>query len=177
MSISYQRNFTIGLRETQEFYLTLELGRWRGGIAGFGVAGALVALLYTGQAALTTPLRALAVLGGGAAAMLAAVLVLTLSICGRVRGQIRRSGREHYVQQTQIDGFGVHVTVDKGQARLGFDKLVRVRETRRAFYLFLSDNQAWILPKAQMEDRAGECRQLRELFRTVVERGRLRLKK
>ena len=48
--------------------------------------------------------------------------------------------------------FGVRVTVGKDKARLTFEKLARVQETRRAFYLFLSDTQAWILPKSQIEE-------------------------
>lgn len=104
-------------------------------------------------------------------------LFLAVSTCLRVRAQLRRSGRERYVQETEIDGFGVRVTVGKDRAKLGFDKLRRVQETRGAFYLFLSDSQAWILPKAQMEDRAAECAQLRQIFHTVIERGRLRLRK
>ena len=44
--MSYRRNFTIGRRETRNFYLTLVLGSWRKGIAGFGAVGALAALLY-----------------------------------------------------------------------------------------------------------------------------------
>ena len=69
------------------------------------------------------------------------------------------------------------MTVGKNRAKMGFDKLVRVRETAGAFYLFIADNQAWILPKAQMEDRDEECRQIRRIFHTVVEKGRLKLKK
>ncbi len=147
--MSYRRNFTIGRRETRNFYLTLVLGSWRKGIAGFGAA----------------------------AGMGLSTLFLAVSTCLRVRAQLRRSGRERYVQETEIDGFGVRVTVGKDRAKLGFDKLRRVQETRGAFYLFLSDSQAWILPKAQMEDRAAECAQLRQIFRTVIERGRLRLRK
>ena len=67
-------------------------------------------------------------------------------------------------QETEINGFGVHVTVGKDRGKMGFEDLLRVRETRKAFYLFLSENQAWILPKAQMEDREGDCARLRELF-------------
>ena len=102
---------------------------------------------------------------------------LVLSTSGRVKNEVRRSGRDSYVQETEIDGFGVHVTVGKNRSKMGFDKLVRVRETAGAFYLFIADNQAWILPKAQMEDRDEECRQIRGIFHTVVEKGRLKLKK
>ena len=177
--MSYRRDFTIGLREAQQFQLMLVLDRWRGGIFGFGAVGALVAWMYLSlpETPPALPVR----LGAAAAAAVltaaAAALILTVSTLSRVRRQVRSSGRESYVQETEIDGFGVRVTVGKDRARLSFDRLVRVRETRRAFYLFIAEHQAWILPKAQMEDREAECRQVREIFRTVLERGRLRLRK
>ena len=68
--MSYQRDFTIGLRETQDFYLSLVLGRWRKGIAGFALVGALAALLYTLNAAFSLPVQAAAVLAGGVTALM-----------------------------------------------------------------------------------------------------------
>ena len=173
--MSYRRDFTIGLRETRNFYLTLVLGSWKKGILAFGLVGALAVVLYLPQGA--PALQVLAVLAGAAAAMGLITLWLAVSTCVKVRSQRRRSGRGSYVQETEIDGFGVHVAVGKDRAKLGFDRLRRVQETRGAFYVYISDNQAWILPKAQMEDRAAECAQLRQIFQTVVERGRLRLRK
>ena len=155
----------------------LVLEKWRKGLLGFGLAGALASCLYSGLLTLPPYLQVLAAASGAAAAILAAVAALVLSTSGRVKNEVRRSGRDSYVQETEIDGFGVHVTVGKNRAKMGFDKLVRVRETAGAFYLFIADNQAWILPKAQMEDRDEECRQIRRIFHTVVEKGRLRLKK
>ena len=175
--MSYRRDFTIGLGETRRFYLMLTLGKWKRGLLGFGLAGALTGYLYAGLLALPPYLQAMAILAGALAAALAAALALVLSTSGKVKNEARRSGRDSYVQETEIDGFGVHVTVGKNRAKMSFDKLVRVRETAGAFYLFISDNQAWILPKAQMEDREEECRQIRRIFSAVVEKGRLRLKK
>lgn len=174
---SYRRDFTIGLRETQDFYLALALGRWRKGILGFALAGALAGFMYTAGAGIGWGLRAAAVLGTAAAAAAVTALVLTVSTLLRVKNQVKSSGREAYVQETEINGFGVHVTVGKDKAKLGFSDLLRVQETGKAFYLFLSDSQAWILPKKQMEDPQSECARLRELFTTVIERGRLKLKK
>ena len=77
----------------------------------------------------------------------------------------------------EIDGFGVRVTARGRQSRVGFDKLMRVEETGKAIYLYLSANRAWILPKDQMEDPRGECARLRALFSTVIESRRLKLKK
>ena len=65
----------------------------------------------------------------------------------------------------------------KDNAKVNFDQLYQVRETGRAFYIFLSANQAWLLPKAQMEDAAAESAQLREIFRAVVPSKQLKLKK
>ena len=155
----------------------LVLEKWRKGLLGFGLAGALAGYLYSGLLTRPPYLQVLAAASGAAAAILAAVAALVLSTSGRVKNEVRRSGRDSYVQETEIDGFGVHVTVGKNRAKMGFDKLVRVRETAGAFYLFIADNQAWILPKAQMEDRDEECRQIRRIFHTVVEKGRLKLKK
>ena len=174
---AYQRDFTIGLRETMDFYTFLTMRHWRKGFAGFGAAGALAGLLYAMAAALDPLWQATAAAGGAVAGVCASVLAVAISTRYRVKGQVRRSGRERYVQETEINGFGVHVTVGKNRAKMGFDKLVRVRETAGAFYLFIADNQAWILPKNQMEDRDEECRQIRGIFHTVVEKGRLKLKK
>ena len=44
--MSYRRDFTIGLRETRRFYLMLVLEKWRKGLLGFGLAGALAGYLY-----------------------------------------------------------------------------------------------------------------------------------
>lgn len=172
--MSYQHDFTIGLRETQDFYLSLVLGRWRKGIAGFALVGALAALLYTLNAAFSLPVQAVIVLAGALAGAGITVLVLVISTLTRVREQVRRSGRVSYIQETEINGFGVHVAVGKDRAKMDFMDLLRVQETRKAFYLFLSENQAWILPKAQME--AGDPEQLRRIFSTVIERGKLKLK-
>lgn len=173
--MSYCRDFTIGLRETQDFYLSLTLRHWRKGIAGFAVAGALAALLYTADPALTLPVRAALTAGAALAGAAIAALALAVSTRRKVKRQVRLSGRKSYVQSTEINGFGVHVSVGKDRAKMAFENLVRVRETRKAFYLFLSEQQAWILPKAQMEDPAADTERLRTLFRAVIERQRLHL--
>ncbi|MDE7261929.1 MAG: hypothetical protein K2N78_07740, partial [Oscillospiraceae bacterium] len=108
--MSYHRDFTIGKRETLDFYLSLVLRRWRGGILGFGAAGALAALLYTRGFSL--PVRAGLMAAGAAAFMLLAALWLVLSTRRTVKEHLRQSGRESYVQETDISGLGIRVAVD-----------------------------------------------------------------
>lgn len=109
--MSYQRDFTIGLRETQDFYLTLVIGNWRRGIAGFGLVGALVAWMYLQWAGMDAAWMAPVLLASAAASMLAVTLGLYLVTRQKVRSQLRASGRGSYLQQTEIGGFGVRVTV------------------------------------------------------------------
>ena len=175
----YSRDFTITRLDTQRFYQMLVLRRWRKGILGFAVVGALVGKLYLDWLGFT--------LGGVEMVfflVLAGVLtslLITLGMVIRTRSNVskmmRKKGRESYVQQTRIDGFGVHVTVEQDNAKLRFEEICRVEETSDAFYIFLTEQDAWILPKSQMEDTEAECRAVREIFSRVVAPKRLKLQK
>lgn len=175
----YKRDFVISFRETRDFYLRLALRSWTKGFWGFGIVGALVTAVYWEFLALPggAYLEVLAAVIMGLVVVAAAMLSMCVTTSRRVRRDFRRSGRDSYVQHTEIDGFGVRVTVDSRQAKVGFDKLMKVEETGKAFYLYLAANQAWLLPKDQMEDPASESAALRQLFSTVVESRRLKLKK
>ena len=177
--MDYQRDFVIGLREVRRFYLGLALRTRTGALWAFGAVGALLGWLYGELLELPggAPLRVAVALGTRLLVVVTALISLCLTTAGRVRRDLRREGGESYVQRVEIDGFGVRVTARGRQSRVGFDKLMRVEETGKAIYLYLSANRAWILPKDQMEDPRGECARLRALFSTVIESRRLKLKK
>ena len=177
--MDYKRDFVIGLRETRDFYRRLTLRSWWKGIVGFGLAGGLTAWYYMAMLKLqvSAPAEVLITIAAALVVMALVAGIISLATNGKVSREARRTGRERYVQHTRIDGFGVHVTVEDREARLGFDKLMKVEETGRAFYLYLAENQAWILPKDQMKDRETEYAQLRKLFSAVIESKRLKLKK
>ena len=174
----YSRDFTIEKQHLQRFYQMLVLRRWRKGVVGFAVVGALVLKLYMdwlGFELGTIGMAAMMALGG----LLTAVFI-TVGIMLRTRGNVsqmmRKKGKASSVQQVRIDGFGVHVTVGEEKSKLAFDKLKLVRETKDAFYLFVTDNDAWIMPKEQMEDPEEECRAVREIFSKVVAPSRRKMK-
>ena len=100
----YHWDFTIGKRETLDFYLSLVLRRWRGGIAGFGAVGALAALLYTGLAEFSLPVRIGLMAAGAAAFMLLVTLWLVISTRRKVTEQLRRSGS----RQNEHRSFRLH---------------------------------------------------------------------
>ena len=173
----YSRDFTITEAEMQKFYRMLVLQRWGKGVLGFGVVGALVGKLYISW--LDLPLEG----GWAVAAMvltgIVTMLFVTLGVIFRtrrnVRASIRRKRQGSYVQCTEIDGFGVHVTVGDEKAKMSFEKLHLVRETKDAFYLFLTPGDAWILPKGQMENAEEESAVIRGIFSKVIEPKRRKL--
>lgn len=114
--MSYHRDFTIGRRETLDFYLSLVLRRWRRGILGFGAVGALAAFLYTGRAQFSLPVRAGLMAAGALVFMLAVTQWLVLTTSAKVGSQLRRSGQagdgdqrprrpRHRGQKPREDGF------------------------------------------------------------------------
>mgnify|MGYP001024841894 FL=1 len=173
--MSFHWEFTIGLREAGGFYRLLALEKWWKGSLGFGLAGALAAWMYLSGTSL--PLAARVPIAAGAAlavtALFLAALLLRTDLA--VRNHAQPARRERYMQETEISGLGVRVAVGKDRAKCGFQQLERVKETRRAFYLFLAPDQAWILPRAQMDP--GQHREVRTLLETVMERRKLSLRK
>ena len=95
----------------------------------------------------------------------------------KVKSTMRRMGKSSYRQSVEIDGFGVHAEIDGKREKAGFDKIVRVKETVRAFYIFYAQEKAWILPKDQMADMEAESKQLREIFTALVASSQLKLMK
>ena len=172
----YSRDFTITEKDLQSFYRMLVLRRWGKGVLVFGVVGALVGKLYMEW--LNIPLEGIWAVLAMVLTGIVTMLFVTLGVMLRTRRNVRRSARrKSYVQETEIDGFGVHVTVEGKNTKVGFEKLHFVRETAEAFYLFLTPGDAWLLPKKQMEDTEEESRKIREIFSKVIEPQRRRLLK
>ena len=166
--MNYHRIFHIDSRENVRFCFRQLLRRRLGGILGFGLAGALVCYLY-GVRALSGGLLLLSMAGAFGAVSAAGALLTWWTAR-------QRAGRLDYRQEITINGFGVRVSANGAEAKVGFDKLHAVRETGSNFYLFLDSTHAWILCKGQMEAPAEECRQLRELFRQVIPAKQLHLR-
>ena len=130
--MNYQRDFTIGVKETQDFSRTLVLEA--GGRAWWSSAswGPLCCWAYLMWLDLDLgPVLILAMMAGTAlvtaGAMTASMLLANRS---KARRQFYAEHRDSYLQQVDISGLGIRVTVGKDRARLSFDKLMKVRETR-----------------------------------------------
>ena len=175
--MDYRGVFQISRREAERFYLYQTMRYRLPGILGFGVVGLLTCYLY-GNGRITPPSMLWGAMALSFTIVVAGILFgYWVSIRRKVGHSAAKSGRESYTQTITVNGFGVRAEVDGREARVSFDKLHDIRETGKAFYLYLTREEAWILPKAQMADPAGESRQLREMFGRVIESKRLHVRK
>ena len=175
----YSRAFQIGEKEMVRFHFGRSLREKLPGMIGLSIAGMLIVYLYMTRMGLsiTTGQLVLWMILGFVFVLAALSLGLYLSVLFSVRKGLKKQGFTRYEQAVNIDGFGIRVRANGKEAKLAFDKLFAVRETRQDFYLFVTDTQAWLLPKSQMEDAAAESALLRQIFSTVVESRKLRLRK
>ena len=177
--MNYQREFTIRTKDLQYFRQDLMLEKWGALMTGCGLMGSVIAWGYLQWAG--TEMGIIAEVITTVFAGIASLEILMLGMIwlnnSKVRDIMRRMGKSSYRQSVEIDGFGVHAESDGKKEKVGFDKIVRVRETGRAFYIFYTREQAWILPKAQMADMEAESKQLREIFSALVASSQLKLMK
>lgn len=175
--MEYHRTFQIGQREAMDFYL-YQAARHRAlGAVGFSVVGLLICWLYYAQAQGTPTSFAVSLVVSFVAVLAAILGGYYFTIRSKVRAAIRQRGREQYPQDILINGFGLRCTANGREVKVAFEKIREVRETKKAVYIYMTENDAWILPKAQMEDPAAETAQLRKIFDTVIESARLHLRK
>lgn len=177
--MNYQREFTIRTKDLQFFRQELMLEKWGGLIGGCGLLGAVIAWGYLNWSGQQMGMigEVVTTVFAGLASLEVLMLGMIMVNNSKVKGVMRRMGKSSYRQMVEIDGFGVHAETDGKREKAGFDKIVRVKETVRAFYVFYSRERAWILPKDQMADEAAESAQLREIFSGLVASSQLKLLK
>ena len=174
----YERTFTIGYREIRDRNRTFVLKTHWKGILGLALVAALIAFLY-----LPENLRQSSAATWGICALAGVIALPILGLldifrCDRTtKKAVRKQREQSYEQKIALDAFGVHVTVNKKTADAGYDKIVRVEETNKAFYVYITEKDGWILPKTQMKDPAAESAALREIFTTFLMSKDLKLKK
>ena len=182
--MNYKREFTIGYREIRDRnrHQTLFKGP-KGhpgllGMAGLALAAALVVLLYMPEHLRSNPVSKWGTfVFAFAAAFLLFIFFGILRSDIQTKKAVNKQREQSYRQEISIDAFGVHVSVNKKTADVGYDKIVRVEETKKAFYVFITPVDGWILPKEQMEDPVEDSRTIRSLFNAVMMSKDLRLQK
>ena len=174
--MDYQETFTIHAKDVIRFYFRVLCRSRIWMILGFGLAGALTTYLYGASGSLSGPILWGTMLLTFAVVAVGFLGASYLNIRRGVRKGAKKNGSSSYEQTVRINGFGVRVTANGKDGRVGFDKLVKVEETRDCFYLYLTRDNGWIIPKNQMANREADCAALRALFQTVIPQRQLHLR-
>lgn len=74
-----------------------------------------------------------------------------------------------------VDKSGIHAKSERGDSDLPWNRVVSIQETRNAFYIFISDTHANVMPKDQIHPEDGIAT-LRSLFEKNLDKPRLKLK-
>ena len=99
------------------------------------------------------------------------------TISKQVASLYEKGERKPYRQQVSVDGAGLEVRSGKKTKRIALSSLKQAVETRTHLYLYVSKDDAYILPKAQMEDPEAEMETLRAILREFMVEQSLHLKK
>lgn len=175
--MQYQGKFTIGRKENIRYNLFVTGSRFLFmTVLVFVVIALMLGVTTYGQTKSIQQalIRALPMALGGAALF---VVLNTVMMVFRINKAYKSKTAYEFTQDITIDGQGVHATSERGSALLAWEKIAKVAESGKTFYLFLSKTQAYVLPKYQMKNPEAEAAQVRELLRSHLDAKILKLKK
>jgi hypothetical protein len=94
----------------------------------------------------------------------------------RINGYYKQKKLTDFTVTFTTDKAGIHATSERGDSDLDWNRIVEVRETKHAFYVFITDSHANVLPKDQFSNEA-EIATFRALLEKNVEAARLKIKR
>lgn len=114
---------------------------------------------------------------GGAGAFALFYGMIVYSIAKGCNSEYVAGRRWTYTQTLTINPLGVTCVTDEGkESHADFDELL-VEECPEAFYIFVSEESAWILPKKQLSGGEAEEEHIRGIFKKMAEPERLNLRR
>ena len=140
----------------------------------FVIIGAMIGFLRYGQGyGLTSSLvNALLTAAAGTALLLIINVVATIL---RMNNFYKQKKLSDFTVTFTADDTGIHAVSNRGNSDLEWNRIVAVHETRNAFYIFITDSYANVMPKDQSTDaKAFEI--LRKLLVQHIDKNRLKLR-
>ena len=105
------------------------------------------------------------------------LLINGVAMVMRVNQSYKQRQVYEFTQDILIDAEGVHAASERGSALLKWEKIEQIRESGRAFYLFLSKAQAYVLPKDQLKDKEKDAALIRSLVREHLDGAKLKIRR
>lgn len=173
----FRATFRIGEKDAVAFYIYQAIRTRFAGVLGFGILGLVICGIYGSAIIESKVLLIGAMIISFAVAAAVTMLGMYYSILGKVRRSRKHDPNADAEQTIIINGYGIRTESGDNEVRIGFDKVKSVRETGKAFYIYIGKEKAWILPKTALRDAEKDCVRLRELFDMVIPSAQLKLKK
>lgn len=119
-----------------------------------------------------------ALLNGLLLAVLGTVILLGINIVMtilRINSFYKQKKLTDFSVVFTADKEGIHAVSERGNSDLPWDRIVAVRETRHAFYIFITDAHANVMPKDQFSGK-NEIETFRSMLTKNVAKNRLKLR-
>ncbi|NLI53304.1 MAG: hypothetical protein GX417_03170 [Clostridiales bacterium] len=141
----------------------------------FVIIFAMIGLLRYAQG---TPLLSAALNGliMGVVGMLILASINIATTILRINNFYRQKKLSDFTVTFTADKNGIHATSERGDSDLPWNRIVAVRETSHAFYIFITDSHANVMPKDQFKD-AASADAFRALLEQNVAQARLKIRR
>ena len=175
--MEYKGHFTISKKDNIDFNFLLMKNRLiRSTVIVFIVIVMLVTLLNYALKAM--PLQG-ALLQGLLMGGIGIVLMLAINIGSmytRINAMYRKNQIQDFTFDVVVDKNGFHAKSNRGDSDIPWERILSLQETKNAFYVFITENNANVLPKSQMQLPADAAR-IRQIAEKFLPANRCKCKK
>ena len=137
------------------------------------ILGMIGVTRYMQGANLTSAIFSGLLMGLAGTALLIAINIGTAVL--RINNYYKQNKLSNFGVTFTTDAEGMHGTSERGNFDLPWSRIVAVRETHHAFYIFITDSHANVMPKDQFSS-ADAIAAFRALLEKNVVKSRLRIK-
>ena len=173
--MSFTRHFKITKKDNLRFnFFLMKKKLVATSVTVFVIIAAMVGLIRYAQGVPLgeAVLRAL-LLGLAGTALLIAVNAVTTIL--RLNSFYRQKKLLEFSVDFTVDAEGIHARSERGDSDLPWNRITYIQETRHAFYIFLTDTHANVMPKDQLKSDA-DVDALRALFQKHLDASHLKVK-
>lgn len=171
----FSHTFTIGKKENLRYnFFLMQKKLVATSALVFVIIAAMIGLIkYAQGASVSAALLNAFIMAISGTLILIGINIITSVV--RINNYYKQKKLTDFTVTFTTDKNGIHAASDRGDSDLPWDRIVEVRETRHAFYVFITDSHANVLPKDQFKDEA-EISLLRSILEKNVEKPRLKIK-
>lgn len=172
----FSHTFTIGKKENLRYnFFLMQKKLIATSVLVFVIIASMIGLIKYAQGA-SIPVALLNALLMAVSGTLILIGINLITAVLRINSYYKQRKLSDFTVTFTTDKSGIHSASERGDADLPWNRIVEVRETRHAFYVFITDAHANVLPKDQFSNEA-EIALFRSLLELNIEKTRLKIKR